>query len=282
MAIILRPRVDCFHLEERPFGYPSLGRIIISQRPGTHVGAYVWTCSHLMAKFFIGKALSCSLPQSCFQDCSVVELGAGTGHLGIALALMGAHVTVTDMDELVPLLDHNIEMNGLVKQPHPQPSPSAASGKFTRGWAVARALMWGVPPRPCDPLLPPVGSTPPATPLPSPPADASLLPTPQPQQPLPDLGQVDMVVCSDVVYNNVRSHVPLLETLEALLSRPASAQAPDGKPVGYLGAFERYPEQERPFFELLRARFAVVDVPRGEFDPAGAFPLMHLYRFTVP
>lgn len=42
---------------------------------------------------------------------TVVELGAGVGCLGIALAMAGARVVVTDLKELVPLLEHNVVLN---------------------------------------------------------------------------------------------------------------------------------------------------------------------------
>lgn len=42
---------------------------------------------------------------------NVVELGAGVGCLGIALAMGGARVAVTDMKELLPLMAHNVRLN---------------------------------------------------------------------------------------------------------------------------------------------------------------------------
>lgn len=41
----------------------------------------------------------------------VVELGAGVGCLGIALARAGADVIVTDLKELVPLMEYNVRLN---------------------------------------------------------------------------------------------------------------------------------------------------------------------------
>lgn len=42
---------------------------------------------------------------------SIAELGAGTGLLGIWAATQGAHVVLTDLDELVPLLRDNVNLN---------------------------------------------------------------------------------------------------------------------------------------------------------------------------
>jgi len=41
----------------------------------------------------------------------VVELGAGTGVVGIMTGYLGALAFVTDLDSLVPLLRHNIAQN---------------------------------------------------------------------------------------------------------------------------------------------------------------------------
>ncbi|KAL0485874.1 N-lysine methyltransferase [Acrasis kona] len=41
----------------------------------------------------------------------VLELGAGTGIIGIVLLLLGAEVHFTDKEVLVPLIQHNVELN---------------------------------------------------------------------------------------------------------------------------------------------------------------------------
>ena len=40
-------------------------------------------------------------------------MGAGPGLPGLVAALMGAKVSLTDYEELVPLMQRNIELNGL-------------------------------------------------------------------------------------------------------------------------------------------------------------------------
>jgi ribosomal protein L11 methylase PrmA len=60
----------------------------------------------------------------------VIELGAGTGVVGIMAGYLGATAYITDYDSLVPLMAYNIERN--------QALLNTGSGKVT-----ARALCWG-------------------------------------------------------------------------------------------------------------------------------------------
>lgn len=41
----------------------------------------------------------------------VVELGAGTGLVGMLLARLGASVVLTDLKEMLPLLQDNVDAN---------------------------------------------------------------------------------------------------------------------------------------------------------------------------
>lgn len=41
----------------------------------------------------------------------ILELGAGVGTLGIALAMAGAHVVISDIPELLPLMEKNVQFN---------------------------------------------------------------------------------------------------------------------------------------------------------------------------
>lgn len=41
-----------------------------------------------------------------------VELGAGVGLVGLALAAMGAQVTITDVGKVLPLMQQNLAANG--------------------------------------------------------------------------------------------------------------------------------------------------------------------------
>ncbi|KAK7060830.1 Ribosomal protein lysine methyltransferase [Paramarasmius palmivorus] len=45
------------------------------------------------------------------KECHILELGAGTGLLSIALSQLVKHYTVTDIDDLIPLIKKNIQLN---------------------------------------------------------------------------------------------------------------------------------------------------------------------------
>ena len=61
----------------------------------------------------------------------VVELGAGTGVVGIMAGYLGASAVITDLDSLVPLLDLNINQNNKL---------------FSAGTISAKPLCWGSKP----------------------------------------------------------------------------------------------------------------------------------------
>ncbi|EFJ45363.1 hypothetical protein VOLCADRAFT_94143 [Volvox carteri f. nagariensis] len=92
------------------------------------VGACVWEGELFLAAYLGG------LPTYRYVGCRVVELGAGPGLVGILLAKMGAKVHITDIAKVLPLIDANIEANGVgLKQRR-----GAAEG-----YAVSEELEWG-------------------------------------------------------------------------------------------------------------------------------------------
>lgn len=52
-----------------------------------------------------------SLNRELIEKKTVVELGSGLGLVGIFCAMLGANVTLTDIDQVVPLLQYNIALN---------------------------------------------------------------------------------------------------------------------------------------------------------------------------
>ncbi|CCW63935.1 unnamed protein product [Phytomonas sp. EM1] len=72
------------------------------------LGAVLWN-SNGAALRWLHDHILVSLPSLKGQR--IVELGAGVGCLGIALAMGGATVCITDLKELLPLIRYNIELN---------------------------------------------------------------------------------------------------------------------------------------------------------------------------
>ncbi|KAE8625858.1 hypothetical protein XENTR_v10006416 [Xenopus tropicalis] len=56
--------------------------------------------------------------QLCLEDKHVIEIGAGTGLASVVACLLGAHVTATDLKELVGNLQYNVTRNTKQKCKH--------------------------------------------------------------------------------------------------------------------------------------------------------------------
>ncbi|XP_013084076.1 protein N-lysine methyltransferase METTL21D-like [Biomphalaria glabrata] len=68
------------------------------------VGCVVWDAALVLCSY-IDKI------RNVVQNKSVLELGSGTGAVGIVTAALGARVIITDLPEIVPFMNHNIQLN---------------------------------------------------------------------------------------------------------------------------------------------------------------------------
>ncbi|KAI8470255.1 MAG: putative methyltransferase-domain-containing protein [Monoraphidium minutum] len=93
------------------------------------VGACLWEGELLLAAYLAAQ------PRHRYIGQRAVELGAGPGLAGLLLAKLGAQVVITDKDVVLPLIQENIELNGL---PH-----TPGGSKHCGGSAVAEELEWG-------------------------------------------------------------------------------------------------------------------------------------------
>ncbi|XP_061751271.1 protein-lysine methyltransferase METTL21D isoform X2 [Nerophis ophidion] len=76
------------------------------------VGCVVWDAAIVLAKYLETKLFhDPSLGVNLWAGRRVVELGAGTGVVGLMAATLGAHVSVTDLEDLQSLLNINIQDN---------------------------------------------------------------------------------------------------------------------------------------------------------------------------
>lgn len=80
------------------------------------LGAVLWNSNstalgYLHRRVFASGDSAAAEADEPLRGKCVVELGAGVGCLGIALAMAGARVVVSDIKELVPLMAHNVKRN---------------------------------------------------------------------------------------------------------------------------------------------------------------------------
>ncbi|KAK9861153.1 hypothetical protein WJX84_008745, partial [Apatococcus fuscideae] len=89
----------------RQVGLPGLR---IQEQPGGECGpsGIVWQAGILLAAYLVQH-----LPLDCLRGKRVLELGSGTGLVGITAAYLGAHVQLTDVAEAMPLLKLNVALN---------------------------------------------------------------------------------------------------------------------------------------------------------------------------
>ncbi|XP_054894240.1 protein-lysine methyltransferase METTL21D [Poeciliopsis prolifica] len=93
------------------------------------VGCVVWDAAIVLAKYLETKTFyDPSIGVNVWCGRRVVELGAGTGAVGLMAATLGAHVIVTDLEDLQSLLNVNIQENQTLIQ----------SGSIS-----AKVLKWG-------------------------------------------------------------------------------------------------------------------------------------------
>ncbi|XP_053419846.1 putative methyltransferase-like protein 21E isoform X2 [Nycticebus coucang] len=76
-------------------------------------GAVVWPSALVLCYF-----LETNTKQYSMADKNVIEIGAGTGLVSIVASLLGAHVTATDLPELLGNLQYNISHNTKTKSKH--------------------------------------------------------------------------------------------------------------------------------------------------------------------
>merc|ERR1711973_517173 len=103
----------------------SCGEVNIYQATIGDVGHVVWDAALALSKFLDTPYFRKNFP---LPNKLVVELGAGTGLVGLIGAKLGATVYATDLEELVPLIQKNIDEN---------------SGSGMKGSMRAVALKWG-------------------------------------------------------------------------------------------------------------------------------------------
>ncbi|XP_051578883.1 protein-lysine methyltransferase METTL21D isoform X2 [Myxocyprinus asiaticus] len=76
------------------------------------VGCVVWDAAIVLSKYLETEQFcSTQSGMSTWSSKKMIELGAGTGLVGLVAATLGANVIVTDLEDLQPLLQLNISKN---------------------------------------------------------------------------------------------------------------------------------------------------------------------------
>jgi predicted nicotinamide N-methyase len=75
-------------------------------------GAAVWPCAVVLSKY-LEKKYAADLQM---KGVNVIELGSGTGCVGLVAAALGARVILTDQSQLLPLMQGNVDCNNLQQQ----------------------------------------------------------------------------------------------------------------------------------------------------------------------
>ncbi|XP_067894318.1 EEF1A lysine methyltransferase 3-like [Heterodontus francisci] len=68
------------------------------------VSAFVWDCGITLCQFFQRERMN-------FSRMKVIELGSGTGIVGILVALLGGQVTLTDQSHVLKQIERNVSDN---------------------------------------------------------------------------------------------------------------------------------------------------------------------------
>jgi len=84
----------------------------LKQDPNSlNLGTTVWDSSIVFAKFVEQNAKRGDFSRQRLRGKQAIDLGAGMGLCGLALAAMGANVLSTDLAPVLPLLEHNCSSN---------------------------------------------------------------------------------------------------------------------------------------------------------------------------
>ncbi|XP_066550670.1 protein N-lysine methyltransferase METTL21D isoform X1 [Amia ocellicauda] len=105
------------------------GCLRVKQCSRGDVGCVVWDAAIVLSKYLETEQFcDPAAGINTWADKTVVELGAGTGVVGLMAATLGAHVIVTDLEDLQPLLETNIQDNAAL---------------VSSGSVKAKVLKWG-------------------------------------------------------------------------------------------------------------------------------------------
>lgn len=219
--------------------------IYVLESPGyLGIGGKVWDSSYVLLAYLFNSHLK---GLHLVNQKQVLELGSGTGVTGLALgALAPASLYLTDLAEVVPLLEDNVELNMLMRTRVLTGARDEDKDKDTESTApvipiVSLALPWGMP------LTEVVTSHTSSLNITS--SDSSSGNSFGGSVTLANLAAVDTIVASDVIYDPLY-YEPLRDTLHHLLMLPSTCGGAER--VCVLAHRHRHPEDHK-FFDMMAA-----------------------------
>lgn len=130
--------------------------VLINEKHNTGLGTgtVVWDGSVLLAKYLEAR-------YSTMAGMKVVEVGCGPGVAGIAAAVLGAEVTLTDLEYALPNLQATVQLNSHLYKSEVkvgeldwfQPTKSTIPGLLTSNLIIGADVVW------VEELIPPLAST---------------------------------------------------------------------------------------------------------------------------
>merc|ERR1712150_41030 len=102
--------------------------LTINQCEVGDVGCVVWDAALVLTSYLDGIDFLDDVGGNKLTGKTVVELGAGTGIVGLQAAAIGAHTIITDLKDFIPLMDLNIKTNS----------------QLLKGSCKASELNWGI------------------------------------------------------------------------------------------------------------------------------------------
>ncbi|XP_071510468.1 protein N-lysine methyltransferase METTL21A-like [Diadema antillarum] len=132
-----------FSLTSRTFNFANRDFTIRQNWADFGVAAVVWDSAVVLCEFLESQ---CKTGDLILHGKRVIELGAGTGLVGMVATALNGEVTVTDRDDALDPLKENVKLNfppsPAEKTTFSSSSPSSSLSSSPSGPAV-RALTWG-------------------------------------------------------------------------------------------------------------------------------------------
>ncbi|EFN52560.1 hypothetical protein CHLNCDRAFT_138545 [Chlorella variabilis] len=199
------------------------------------VGLVVWQAGFVLADLLLRRP-----PFGSWHGAAVLDLGCGTGLVGILLALAGAEVVLSDQPHITPLAEENMRAN-LTPGLH-----RACVVDYTWGQGDAAATLLQRPPAAGSSAAPAAATDAPAGSAPLPASAAAAAGPPAPC--------FDVITAADVVYQPA-CYADLAATLRQLAAPHTLVYV----------AYKKRGLQESSFLDLLEGvGFAVQEVPQAQ------------------